>query len=139
MNSVYVMKRMKFVPVAMDDELAETMFAQGSMFSECEPFFNKPCIYKSNGFHPVIETTNGRAFIISSIDFSQFMDDLDFFPLSTKQVRAFDAVNEYLTKEQKLLLVRSKTVKELKLLTLRMKKFFKEHGAAQKVKKLPLP
>lgn len=137
MSSFYSMKRMKFVPVAMDTEIAELMFTD--MFEECEPFFNKPCIYKSDGFHPVIETTDGKAYIISYKEFSEFFNSLDFVPLSTKQIRAFDTVKQYLTKEQKALVVKSKEMQDLKYVELRMKKFFKQQGAAQKVKKLPLP
>ena len=137
MTSFYSMKRIKFVPVAMDTEIAELMFTD--MFEECEPFFNRPCIYKSNGFHPVVETTDGKAYIVSSTEFFEFFNNLSFFPLSTKQIRAFDTVKQYLTKEQKDLIAKSKEVQELKYVELRMKKFFKQQGAAQKVKKLPLP
>ena len=133
----YSMKRIKFVPVAMDTETAELMFTE--MFEECEPFFNEPCIYKSNGFHPVVETTDGKAYIISSKEFFEFFSNVDFFPLSMKQIRAFDTIKQYLTKEQKALVVKSREVQELKYVGLRMKKFFKQQGAVQKVKKLPLP
>lgn len=140
MRSVYIMRRMKFVPIEVDSETAERLFSGESyMFSECEPCFNRPCLFKSKGFHPVVETTDGKAFIFNAKFFFEFLDDVGFYPLSSKQVRAFDAIAQYMTKEQKALVLKSKEVRNLKLFALRMQKFFRRQGVTNKVKKLLLP